>query len=281
MVRPFQLPEPGPVELQRGRAFERLVELMQRLLAADGCPWDRQQDYRSLRRFVLEEACEVIDAIDADDAEQLKEELGDLALQVVFLAELARRDARFGPDDVVRAVCEKLIRRHPHVFGDTSAHTAGEVVRNWEAIKQTEKRERGVLDGVPRSLPALDRAQRMSDKASRVGFDWPDGRGPRAKVDEELRELDAAIESGDSDRVEHEFGDLLFALVNLARHQGLDAELALRRTAQCFSERFAHVEARVKERHGGWPRDERGEPASGLLLEELDRYWEEAKRAGP
>jgi tetrapyrrole methylase family protein/MazG family protein/ATP diphosphatase len=251
---------------------------MQRLLAPDGCPWDREQDYRSLRRYVLEEACEVIDAIDAGDREGLRDELGDLALQVVFLAELARKAGDFGPDDVIRSIVDKLVRRHPHVFGDVSVSGSAEVLKNWEAIKAGEKSDRGVLEGVPHSLPALYRAQRMSDKVSRVGFDWPDGAGSRDKVDEELDELDRAVQSGNRDEVEHELGDLLFALVNLARHHGVDAEMALRKTADRFAARFGHVETRVRDEHGGWPRGEAGKPRAGIPLEVLDGYWEEAKR---
>jgi MazG family protein len=250
---------------------------MQRLLGEEGCPWDREQDYLSLRRYVLEEACEVIDAIDAGDREELKDELGDLALQVVFLAELGRKDRSFGPDDVIRAIIEKLVRRHPHVFADVAVSGPGEVVQNWDRIKAEEKRGRALLDGVPRSLPALDRAQRLSDKVSRVGFDWPDGRGSRAKVSEELGELDEAIGAGDSARIEHELGDLLFSLVNLARHHGVNGERALRKTADRFADRFGHVERRVRERHGGWPSGPDGKPCPGPPLEELDAYWNEAK----
>ncbi len=253
---------------------------MQRLLAEGGCPWDREQDMKSLRRYVLEEACEVIDAIDEGDSKHLEEELGDLALQVVFLGELGRREGSFGPDDVVRGIVEKLVRRHPHVFGDTEVSGSEEVLQNWEAIKAEEKKDRGVLDSVPHSLPALYRAQRMSEKVSRVGFDWPDGRGSRDKVSEELAELDEAIAGGDKQRVEDELGDLLFSLVNLARHHGIDAELSLRKTADRFSRRFSHVEQRVKEQHGGWPRAGDGKPTTGLSLELLDGYWDEAKKAG-
>jgi len=276
MGRTFEVPAPLPLEEQRGQTYPALVALMQRLLAPDGCPWDREQDYRSLRRYVLEEACEVIDAIDSDDRDELEQELGDLALQVVFLAELARKEGRFGPDDVIRSIIDKLVRRHPHVFGDVSVTGADEVLKNWESIKANEQSSRGVLDGVPRSLPALYRAQRMSEKVSRVGFDWPDSAGSRAKVGEELGELDAALAEGDGDRIEHELGDLLFALVNLARHQRVDAELALRKTADRFASRFSHVERRVREKHGAWP-EAAGKPGPGMALEELDAYWEEAK----
>lgn len=280
MARVFDIPEKLPLAEQRGATFPRLVELMQRLLAPDGCPWDREQNFASVSRYVLEEACEVIDAIESGDPEHLTEELGDLALQVVFLGELGRQQGSFGPDDVVRAVIAKLVRRHPHVFGEVEVADAEEVLRNWESIKAGEKEGRGLLDGVPRSLPALYRAQRMSDKVSRVGFDWPDGRGSREKVSEELRELDEAIAGEDPGRIEHELGDLLFALVNLARHQRVDAETALRKAGDRFRARFGHVEGRVRDVHGGWPMGADGKPSLGLSLEELDGYWEEAKRNG-
>jgi tetrapyrrole methylase family protein/MazG family protein/ATP diphosphatase len=277
MTRAFDIPEPRPVADQSGDTFPRLVELMQRLLATDGCPWDREQDFRSLRRYILEEACEVIDAIDAEDSKELCEEIGDLTLQVVFMCELGRREGTFGPDDAIRAIIEKLVRRHPHVFGETQVANAEEVLKNWEAIKSQEKADRRLLDGVPRSLPALLRAQRMGDKTRRVGFDWPDGRGARDKVTEEIAELDLAIASGTKEQIEHELGDSLFALVNLARHHGIDAEMALRGTADRFADRFAHVEDRVRDVHGGWPSGQDGKPLSGVPLAELDGYWNEAK----
>jgi tetrapyrrole methylase family protein/MazG family protein/ATP diphosphatase len=277
MPRTFPTPPAIPLDEQRGATFTSLVLLMQRLLAADGCPWDREQDYRSLRQYVLEEACEVIDAIDGGRPAELMDELGDLALQVVFLAELARKDRAFGPDDVVRGICEKLVRRHPHVFGDVEVLGAAGVVDNWDAIKRREKQGRPLLDGVPRALPALLRAARMSEKVSGVGFDWPDPGGSRDKVTEELAELDAAVSGGDPARIQSELGDLLFALVNFARHHGVSAEDALRETTDRFRSRFDHVERRAKERHGDWPRDEKGRPTRGLSLEELDGYWGEAK----
>jgi tetrapyrrole methylase family protein/MazG family protein/ATP diphosphatase len=252
---------------------------MQRLLAPDGCPWDREQSLSTLRRYVLEEACEVVDAIDGGDRKELCAELGDLLLQVVFQAELARAEGAFGPDDVVAGICDKLVRRHPHVFADEKASGAAEVLQNWERIKAAERRgqkDKGVLGGVARSLPALTRAQRVGEKVARVGFDWPDARGSRAKVNEELGELDDAIAAGDKDRTEAELGDVLFALVNLARHVEVDAEGALRRTIDKFTKRFDHVEARVHGAHGGWPTSAADDK---LTLEELDGYWEEAKRA--
>ncbi len=270
-----KLPRPVPaVDEQDGTTLVRLVAVMRRLLAPDGCPWDREQTLETLRKYVLEEACEVIDAIDSGDREGLREELGDLLLQVVFQAELLRTEGRFAIDDVIASIVEKLVARHPHVFGDVKASTADEVLTNWERLKAKEKKGRGVLDGVPRSLPALVRAQRIGEKVSRVGFDWKDAQGSMAKITEELGELDHAIVGGNKKEQEEELGDLLFAIVNLARHLDLDAEAALRGTITKFTTRFAHVEKRVAERHGGW-----GDAnAKKLPLETLDAYWEEAKK---
>ena len=281
MSRPIDPVVAPSLAEQVGATFPRLVELMQRLLAPDGCPWDREQTFASLRRYVVEEACEVVDAIDSGDRGEMRAELGDLLLQVVFQAELGRKEGAFGPDDVVAGICDKLVRRHPHVFADGTASDATEVLQNWERIKATERagkpeKNRGVLGGVPRSLPALTRAQRVGEKVARVGFDWPDARGSRAKVTEELGELDAAIASGDRDQIEAELGDALFALVNLARHVDVDAEGALRRTIDKFTKRFDHVESRVTATHGGWPASAADDK---LTLEELDGYWDEAKRA--
>jgi MazG family protein len=281
MPRPFDPCVPPPLDQQIGSTFPRLVELMQRLLAEDGCPWDREQTFESLRRYVVEEACEVVDAIDQGDRADLCAELGDLLLQVVFQAELGRKERAFGPDDVVAAICDKLVRRHPHVFEDVTVEGSAEVLSNWELIKAKERskdgKKRGVLDGVPRSLPGLMRAQRVGEKVARVGFDWADRTGSRAKVTEELEELDRAIESGDAEHIEEELGDLLFATMNLARHLQIDGESAIRRTIDKFTTRFRHVERRVEEVHGGFPSyQDKGK----LPLEELDRYWEEAKQGG-
>ncbi len=275
---PTERPAGTPLERQIGEALPRLVAVMRRLLAPDGCPWDRSQTPDTLKRYVLEEACEVIDAIESGDVGHLREELGDLLLQVVFQAELARRDGTFGPDDVVEGIVEKLIRRHPHVFGDVAAKDAAEVLRNWEQIKAKEKGDRGLIEGVPRSLPALVRAQRVGEKVARVGFDWPSIEGAREKIGEELAELDAALAERDVAKIGEELGDLLFSVVNLARHVetpdggGVDAEAALRRTVDKFVHRFEHVERRVREEHGGFG----AKPA----LETLDAYWNEAKTRG-
>ncbi len=269
------LPRPVPALAQQdGSTLTRLVGLMRRLLAPDGCPWDREQTFETLRKYVLEEACEVIDAIDSGDRGALKEELGDLLLQVVFQAELARTQSSFAIDDVVEGIVDKLVRRHPHVFGNLSAKDADEVLRNWEVIKAAEKKGRGILGGVPRSMPALTRAQRIGEKVARVGFDWESVEGSRKKVTEELGELDEAIAQGDKDAIESEMGDVLLALVNLSRHVEVDAEGALRRTLDRFTKRFAHVEKRVAAEHGGWGGGDK--PTIGLVT--LDGYWEEAKR---
>jgi len=253
---------------QSGQSLYRLVDIMRRLLAPDGCPWDREQTLESLRPYVIEEAHEVVDAIDAGSPEELREELGDLLLQVVFQAELARAKGWFGPDDVVSAICEKLVRRHPHVFGDVKVSGSDEVVTNWEAIKAEEKAGRGVLDGVPKALPALLRALRVGEKAARVGFDWPDLTGARSKVDEELAELDAALVSGDVAHAGRELGDVLFALVSVARKANLDPEAALRGTLERFTQRVRGAEALAATR---------GLSLSGLAPETLEQLWQDVK----
>jgi len=272
--RSFEPVNPPPLDEQQGQTYPRLVELMQRLLAPDGCPWDREQSYASLRRYVLEEAAEVVDAIDREDHDELRDELGDLLLQGVFLGELARRDGHFGPDDVVDSIVSKLVRRHPHVFGDVEVDGADEVLGNWERIKAAERKrsgnKTGVLGSIPRSLPALVRAQRIGDKAGSVGFDWPDIGGPRAKAAEELAELDEAIAAGDAERIEDELGDSLFALVNIARHVNVDAEAALRRANEKFVRRFGYVEAGVERDHGGFDGER-------IPLQALEDYWRDAK----
>ncbi len=211
-----------------GHSLPRLVELMQVLLGPNGCPWDREQTLESLRQYVIEEAHEVVDAIDRGTPEMLREELGDLLLQVVFQAALTERSGWFDIDGVVDAIHDKLVRRHPWVFGDQKVTDASGAVDGWEAIKSKEKKERGALAGVPAALPGLLRAVRIGEKASAVGYDWPDAGGPREKIDEELKELDDAATAEDMEALEHELGDLLFALATYGRKQGLDPEAALR-----------------------------------------------------
>lgn len=276
MGRPFQIPPERPLALQSGETFPEVVALMRRLLAEDGCPWDREQTLASLRPYVLEEACEVMDALDSGDRKSLADELGDLAFQVVFLSELAQREGSFGPDDVFRGVIEKLVRRHPHVFSDTTIETSRQVESQWEAIKAEEKKSRPLLDNIPRSLPGLEAARRMSEKAASVGFDWTEKEGSRAKVAEEIQELDEAVASGRKEEIEHELGDVFFALVNYARHLGVDPEAALRKTNARFRRRFEHVESSVRKARGDWPRV-KGKATLGVPLGEMEAAWQEAK----
>ncbi len=233
-------------------SFADLVAIMARLRAPGGCPWDREQTFESLRAFVIEEAYEVVEAIDAGDRGELAEELGDLLLQVVFLAELGREEGSFSIDDVSEAICAKLIRRHPHVFGDEEVADTEELLRNWERIKEEEraakgeaaggegaKAAKGRFDGIPLSMPALMRALQISERVVRLGFDWPDLEGVLEKVEEELAELAATSDPAER---EMEFGDLLFTVVNAGRHLGLDAEQALRRSNAKFVDRFTALE---------------------------------------
>lgn len=269
---------PPKIELkdQRGQSLPELVAIVQRLLGPGGCPWDREQTLASLRPFVIEEAHEVVDAIDRKDPEALCEELGDLLLQIVFQAELSRVQGSFGPDDVVAAIVDKMVRRHPHVFGDEHAETSDEVLTAWELRKAKERQDKdgvhakGALDGVPVAMPALLRAVRVGEKAARVGYDWTRAEGARGKVDEELAELDEAQKRGDKVAMEAELGDLLFALSSWARHQGLDPEAGLRGSLDRFSARFGTVEKLARERDLELPKQS---------PEALDALWNEAKEA--
>jgi MazG family protein len=261
------------VSEQSGERFPRLVQVMRQLLGPEGCPWDREQTLESLRPFVIEEAYEVVDAIDKGNPDELREELGDLVLQVVFQAELAQAKGWFGPDDVVDAICEKLVRRHPWVFGDVQVEGAAGALDTWEKLKQQEKAERGALGGVPVALPSLLRAVRVGEKAASVGYDWPDAGGPREKIDEELRELDAAVASGDAGAAERELGDLLFSIASFARKRGMDPEAALRGALDRFSARFRYAEVEAARRREGGLR--------AMSPEELDALWHEAKASEP
>ncbi len=252
--------------------LSRLMGIMERL--RDGCPWDRKQDHRSLRPYLVEEAFEVLDALDEGSAAALREELGDLLFQIVFHAQLAREQGDFDLGDVVRGVADKLESRHPHVFGEAPPLDAEAALRSWAALKLEERRRKGVahpsaLDGVPTMAPALLRAERIGEKAARTGFDWPSRDGVRAKLDEELRELDEAVASGDRRHMEEELGDLLFSVCNLARWLETPAEDALRGAIDRFSRRFRAVESTLASE---------GRSPSDCSPEELDRLWNEAKR---
>ena len=251
--------------------FSPLTDVMRQLRAPGGCPWDREQTPESLRKHILEEAYEVVEAIDLKDERLLAEELGDLLLQIVFQARIAEEAGRFSMQDVVDGITEKLVRRHPHIFGDVQVSDAAAVLANWEAIKRKEKPERtSRLDGVPKEMPALSAAAKLQSKAADAGFDWDDVAPVLEKCREEWRELLAAIKEEDAAHIEEEFGDLLFAAVNLSRFLKVNAELALIAANRKFRRRFRHVEEKVESAGGDWKK---------FTLNELDAFWEEAKRA--
>jgi MazG family protein len=258
-----------------GASLSQLCDVMRRLLAPDGCPWDREQTLATLRPFLIEESYEVLEAIEHGSAAQHCEELGDLLFQIVFQAALREAAGEFAIDDVVRSIVDKLVRRHPHVFAGATVSGSAEVLTRWDEIKQQEKAARGqagpprTLGDVPRGMPALSRAQLLSRRAAAVGFDWPDVAGCRAKVDEELGEIDGAATTGDPAALEHEVGDLLFAAVSLARKHGVDAETALRAANRRFEARFGYVEDRLRER---------GKTPASSDLAEMDALWDQAKR---
>lgn len=250
--------------------IQPLVDVMRTLREPGGCPWDREQTHASIRSNMIEEVYEYLEAVDAEDTEGMREELGDILMQIVFHARMAEEAGRFDLQDVIDEVVDKLIRRHPHVFGETKVTGSDEVLVNWEAIKKTEKTERKhVLDGVTQGLPALLRAYKLQSKAAKVGFDWPDVKGVWDKVQEELVELQEALASGDRAAAENELGDVLFALVNYARHQKIEPEVALNGTNNRFAKRFAHVESCVEASGKAW---------QDFSLDELDQFWDEAKR---
>jgi MazG family protein len=268
---------------------------MESLLSPEGCPWDRKQSHQTLKPYAIEEVYEVCEAIDEGDMGELCAELGDLGLQIVFHSALAKRSGHFDLDDVYTGICDKLIRRHPHVFGDVEAAHAGEVLRNWEAIKRAERAAKATegappsaLDGIPAALPALQRAHRLQQKAARVGFDWREIGPVLAKIREEIAELEAELapisheirapmdqqDGGTTppgrERLAEEFGDLLFALVNLSRFLQIDAEQALQGTNRKFQRRFQYIEKVLAER---------GTTPAQSDLQEMDAFWEESKRA--
>lgn len=249
----------------------RLLRIMTHLRGPEGCPWDREQTLESLKPCLVEETCELLEAIDEDDPDAHAEELGDVLLQVVFQSEIRAAEGAFDFDVVAHRLADKLERRHPHVFGEVAVSGSHEVVRNWNAIKQTESRHRthrSALDGIPQALPALQQAQKIQARAAKEGFDWPDARGVLDKLDEEQRELHQALHARDANAIRHELGDLLFTLVNLCRHLAFDAEGALRAANRRFTRRFKAVEARVSMR---------GEHMQTCSPEALDADWNVVK----
>jgi XTP/dITP diphosphohydrolase len=246
--------------------FDDLVEIV-RILRRE-CPWDRKQTHQSIKDNLIEEAYEVVEAIDTEDFDELKNELGDVLLHVVFHSNMADETDRFAIDEVVYAIQDKLIRRHPHVFGDEEVGDDEQVAENWETIKKEKEGKESILDCIPQQLPALIRAQRMQEKAANVGFDWPQSEQVWNKLEEELQELKEAIEEQNPQKSSEEFGDLLFSLVNFGRFYDLDAEDSLRSTNRKFTERFQYIEQQL---------DQQQQSMNETSLEEMDAYWNEAK----
>lgn len=247
--------------------FRALVEILKILRSPDGCPWDRKQTHKSLVAHLLEEVHEVVEMIDYEDMDGLKGELGDLIMHIVFQAQIAEENDEFTIDEVIESITQKLIRRHPHVFGETEVSGEDEIVKNWEQIKMEEGRD-SVIEGVPKSLSPLIRAHRLQQKASQVGFDWDSAEPVWGKVEEEFDELKDVVENGATEEVEDEFGDLLFSLVNLSRFLKVNPEDALRGTIQKFIRRFQAIETRI---------DEQDLDMNSMSLEELDSHWNAVK----
>jgi MazG family protein len=264
-----------------GPTFAKLVAVMARLRAPGGCPWDREQTHATLRTYLIEEAYEVLDALDSTDDVKFAEELGDLLLQVLFHAQIASEEGRFAIDDVIREIYEKMIRRHPHVFGEKRAKDAAEVLRNWEIIKQEERRNKSgqsaaeakpvsILDGVPRTLPALLEGLQLTRKAARIGFDWLDVDGIFDKLTEEAGELRRALDKKESSsRIESEVGDILFVAVNLARFLNVDPEIAMKKASSKFSRRFHEMERLARQR---------GTTLAEIPRPQIESLWEQSKQ---
>jgi tetrapyrrole methylase family protein/MazG family protein len=253
-------------------ALDRLMDIMDTLRGPGGCPWDVEQDHKSIMKCLIEETYELADAIEEEDVDVLKEELGDVFLQVVFHSAIAKDNNMFTLDEVINELCDKLIYRHPHVFGDVSVRDSAEVIKNWERLKRkenTKKERESILSGIPNTLPALLNALKIQSIVSRVGFDWENPEGVVDKIKEEIQELVDAMESKNKDRMEDEIGDLFFSVVNLARQLKIDPEATLRRTNKKFSHRFFEIEKVAKEQDVG---------LSEMPMAEKERIWEAAKK---
>jgi XTP/dITP diphosphohydrolase len=252
---------------QRAESFLRLLKIMDEL--REQCPWDKKQTIESIRHLTIEETFELSDAIIKNDLQEIKKELGDILLHIVFYSRIASETKAFDIKDVIDSLCDKLIFRHPHIYGDVKAETEDQVKQNWEQIKQKEKNgNKTVLSGVPNSMPALLKAYRIQEKARAVGFDWEEPSQVYEKVKEELNEFESEVKKGDSKKAENEFGDVLFSLINYARFLGINPEDALEHTNKKFIKRFSYMEDKVKQQ---------GKQISDCKLEELDKYWNEAK----
>jgi tetrapyrrole methylase family protein / MazG family protein len=263
---------------KRPADIQKLIDLVDRLRGENGCPWDREQTRETLKPMLIEEAFEVLEALDSTSPAELKEELGDLLFQIVFHAQISREKEQFQLADIVDRLHEKMVRRHPHVFGDADLKTSQDILRNWEDIKAAEKgiessakpqSGKSLLDGIPEKLPALHKAYQMTAKAARVGFDWPRVEDILQKLDEESGELLEAYRKGDKELMAEEIGDLLFVVVNIARFLEIDPETALRRSNSKFNSRFRHVESEIKRQ---------GREMRNATLAEMDALWDEAKK---
>ena len=255
---------------KKGEGLNKLVEIMNTLRGKDGCPWDKEQTLESLKQYMLEETYEVFEALDKNDIEEHKEELGDVLLQIVFQARLRDEKNEFDIEDVISTICEKLVRRHPHIFGDVKVKDSKEVMSNWMKIKKTEKKEyKSALDGVPKALPGLIKSYRLQEKASRVGFDWPDVSGVKQKIKEELSELEEAVKSNKTEDIEHELGDVLFAIVNYARFLNIQPESALQKCNNRFVNRFSFIESKM---------DEENRKFEETDIDYLEKLWQMAKK---
>ena len=250
------------------KRFDALVAIMARLREADGCPWDRRQTRESLKPFLIEETYEILEVLDKGDDKGLREELGDLLFHIIFMARIAQEEGAFDIYDVIQGVAEKMVHRHPHVFGSSEVSGHHEVEANWAKLKAAEKQRKSLMEGLPRHLPALMRAYRLTQRASKVGFDWEDKNQVWKKLEEELQEFQEALQEGQQEKLRDELGDILFTLANLARFIGIDPEDALRRVTNKFSERFQYIEKRLHAK---------GKDPHEASLAEMDALWEESK----
>lgn len=250
------------------KELEKFIATVAKLRAPDGCPWDKEQTHETLRKCLLDETYELLEAIDENSPEKMREELGDVLLQVALHAQIASEENKFSFDDVAKDITDKLIRRHPHVFGDVIVNGSHEVLVNWEKIKKEEKKRESHVDDIPDALPALFKAEKIQHRVAKVGFDWPNTKPVLDKVEEEFKEFREALEKGDHDNAQEELGDILFALVNVARHHKICAEDALRGTITKFGKRFKFIEQELKKL---------GKDVRTSSLQEMDKLWEESK----
>jgi MazG family protein len=250
--------------------FNKLLKIMKRLRnPINGCPWDRKQTPHSLREYVLEEAHELVEAIDMDSPQKQKEEMGDLLLQIVFLSQIHREKNHFSIKEVIRTINQKLIQRHPHIFGDVTVHSAEEVKQNWEKIKKKEKKKTSILSDYPAQMPALSHAKRVAEQASSVGFDWENPLGALEKIEEEIEEVKKELQSGCMEKLEEEIGDLLFAVANVARLAHINPEFALKNTNKKFISRFRYIEDQLRRQ---------GKDIEKTGMAEMEALWQEAKK---